>query len=223
MNLRPFNPEFMLQALPVLLPFLAVTLFVGITSIIGGSLFGGLLTAAKLSRHSLLRYLARAYTYIMRCTPSIVLLFIVFYGLPRLTEALFDYEIDDFDRSFFAIVTFVLLFGAYISEVFRSAYLAVPKGQLEAAVSMGLSPLQAVQPGQKAAGEVLVTGNPDTNADVQLLERHEAHAEFIADQQQRAGRRGGVAVSRQMSMARSRWRKAVVKSPRSHATTARLL
>ncbi len=134
----------MLQALPVLLPFLAVTLFVGITSIIGGSLFGGLLTAAKLSRHSLLRYLARAYTYIMRCTPSIVLLFIVFYGLPRLTEALFDYEIDDFDRSFFAIVTFVLLFGAYISEVFRSAYLAVPKGQLEAAVSMGLSPLQAV-------------------------------------------------------------------------------
>lgn len=144
MNLRPFNPEFMLQALPALLPYLTVTLFVGVTSIIGGSLFGGLLTAAKLSRHSLLRWLSQGYTYIMRCTPSIVLLFIVFYGLPRLMDALFDYQIDDFDRSFFAIVTFVLLFGAYISEVFRSAYLAVPRGQLEAAVSMGLTPMQAV-------------------------------------------------------------------------------
>src|SRR5574344_1886787 len=131
MNLRPFNPEFILQSIPELLPFLEGTLFVGISSIILGSLFGMVLTQAKLSKHRASRWLANGYTYIMRCTPSIVLLFIVFYGLPRVFEELFDYSLEDYDRSFFAIVTFVLLFGAYVSEVFRSAYLAVPKGQME--------------------------------------------------------------------------------------------
>jgi L-cystine transport system permease protein len=79
----------------------------------------------------------------MRCTPSIVLLFIVFYGLPKLTEELFDYNINDMNRAVFAIITFVLLFGAYISEVFRAAYKAVPHGQYEAAVSIGISPVKS--------------------------------------------------------------------------------
>jgi len=144
MNYRPFDPSFLLQSIPALLPYLQITLFVGISSIVFGSIFGILLAKAKLSSIGPLRWLAQGYTYVMRCTPSIVLLFIVFYGLPKLVDGLFNYQIDDWDRSVFAIITFVLLFGAYVSEVFRSAYLAVPRGQYEAAVSIGLTPLQAV-------------------------------------------------------------------------------
>lgn len=144
MNLRPFDPNMIWASLPTLLPYLGITLFVGLTSIIAGSFFGMTLAWAKMSRYGVLRWLAQGYTYIMRCTPSIVLLFIVFYGLPKAMEGLFDYDINDMNRAFFAIITFVLLFGAYISEVFRSAYLAVPKGQFEAAVSIGLSPWQAL-------------------------------------------------------------------------------
>ena len=86
---------------------------------------------------------ADGYTYVIRCTPSIVLLFIVFYGLPKWMEFAFAIYIDDLSRAVFVIITFTLLFGAYVSEVFRSAYLAVPKGQYEAAVTIGLSPLSA--------------------------------------------------------------------------------
>ena len=102
-----------------------------------------ILAWARTGRHRVLRWIANGYIYIMRCTPSIVLLFIVFYGLPKLIESMTDYDINDTNRAVFAIITFTLLFGAYISEVFRAAYQAVPKGQYEAAVSIGLSPFQA--------------------------------------------------------------------------------
>ena len=144
MNLRPFDPAFILQVLPELLPYLGVTLWVGFSSIGLGSALGVFLAWARLSRIKIFKLAAGAYTYVLRCTPSIVLLFIVFYGLPRLVEGLLDEQIDDWDRSVFAILTFSLLFGAYISEVFRAAYQAVPRGQYEAAVSIGLSPLEAV-------------------------------------------------------------------------------
>lgn len=144
MNLRPFDPAFILQVLPELLPYLGVTLWVGFSSIGLGSALGVLLAWARLSRIKIFKLAAGAYTYVLRCTPSIVLLFIVFYGLPRLVEGLLNEQIDDWDRSVFAILTFSLLFGAYISEVFRAAYQAVPRGQYEAAVSIGLSPLEAV-------------------------------------------------------------------------------
>ena len=144
MENRPFSPEVIFSSIPALLPYLWVTLEVGLISILTGSVVGMLLAWAKLSSLSWLRKLANGYTYIIRCTPSIVLLFIVFYGLPKWMEYAFDIDIDDLSRAVFVIITFTLLFGAYVSEVFRSAYQAIPKGQYEAAVTVGLSPFQAV-------------------------------------------------------------------------------
>lgn len=115
----------------------------GVTSILTGSILGMLLAWAKLSGHKVIRALADGYTYIIRCTPSIVLLFIVFYGLPKFTEAEFGIDMDNLSRAIFVIITFTLLFGAYVSEVFRSAYETVDRGQYEAAVTIGLSPKQA--------------------------------------------------------------------------------
>lgn len=69
--------------------------------------------------------------------------FIVFYGLPKFMESEFGIDMDNLSRAVFVIITFTLLFGAYVSEVFRSAYEAVDRGQYEAAVTIGLSPLQA--------------------------------------------------------------------------------
>ncbi|WP_416176917.1 amino acid ABC transporter permease [Dialister sp.] len=143
MDTRPFSPEVIVTSIPTLLPYLAVTLVVGVTSILTGSLLGMLLAWAKLSGNRIIRALADGYTYIIRCTPSIVLLFIVFYGLPKLAEEEFGIDMDDLSRAVFVIITFTLLFGAYVSEVFRSAYETVERGQYEAAVTIGLSPAQA--------------------------------------------------------------------------------
>lgn len=143
MQTRPFSPDIIFTSIPALLPYLTVTLVVGMTSILTGSILGMLLAWAKLSGHKVIRALADGYTYIIRCTPSIVLLFIVFYGLPKFMEAKFGIDLDDLSRAVFVIITFTLLFGAYVSEVFRSAYETVDKGQYEAAVTIGLSPQQA--------------------------------------------------------------------------------
>lgn len=143
MQTRPFSPDIIFTSIPALLPYLTVTLVVGVTSILTGSILGVLLAWAKLSGHKVIRALADGYTYIIRCTPSIVLLFIVFYGLPKFMEAEFGIDLDDLSRAVFVIITFTLLFGAYVSEVFRSAYETVDKGQYEAAVTIGLSPKQA--------------------------------------------------------------------------------
>ena len=143
MDTRAFDIGMIGQVMPALLSYLDVTLLVAGVSIVLGSALGGLLAWASLAGGRVLRYLAAGYVYVMRCTPSIVLLFIVFYGLPKLIEGVFHYNINDMHRAVFAIIAFLLLFGAYISEVFRAGYLAVPRGQYEAAVSAGLSPLQA--------------------------------------------------------------------------------
>ena len=58
-------------------------------------------------------------------------------------EAEFGIDMDNLSRAIFVIITFTLLFGAYVSEVFRSAYETVDRGQYEAAVTIGLSPKQA--------------------------------------------------------------------------------
>lgn len=143
--MRPFEPELILTFIADVLPYLSVTLGVAAASVTGGSLLGAALAWARLQGGRGLRWLAEAYIYMLRCTPSIVLLFIVFYGLPKFLLEVFDYDINDFSRAVFVIITFTLLFAASISEVMRAAYLAVDKGQYEAAVSAGLSPLLALR------------------------------------------------------------------------------
>ena len=138
-----FDLSYIWSALPALLPYLWVTLYIAAFSVIGGTAFGFLLAAAKLSSNKVLRFLANGYTTIMRCTPSIVLLFLVYYGVPAFADRLFGLNLQNISTGVFVVITFGLQFAAMMSEVVRSAYLAIDKGQYEAAVSVGLTPLQA--------------------------------------------------------------------------------
>ncbi|AWE06266.1 amino acid ABC transporter permease [Lysinibacillus sp. 2017] len=138
-----FDLSYIWSALPALLPFLWVTLYIVAFSVMGGTLLGILLAAAKLSSNKILQFLANGYTTIMRCTPSIVLLFLVYYGIPAFAEALFGLNLQNISTGVFVVITFSLQFAAMMSEVVRSAYLAIDNGQYEAAVSVGLTPFQA--------------------------------------------------------------------------------
>ena len=140
--MRPFDPSYILEVLPGLLPYLSVTLLMMLGTVLLGGLLGFLLTRAKLSKKRLWRLLANGYTGAMRCTPSVVLLFIVYYGLPELVMALFHVNINFIYKGIFVLITFTLLFAATMSEVMRSAYLAVDRGQREAALSIGLTETQ---------------------------------------------------------------------------------
>lgn len=131
METRIFDPSVIFSTIPALLPFLSVTLGVAFSSVILGSLLGLLLAWAKLGKNKVLRSLAHAYTYIMRCTPSIVLLFIVFYGLPKFTYEYLDYDINDISRAYFAILTFVLLLGPTFPKSFGRPFPLSPKGSMK--------------------------------------------------------------------------------------------
>ena len=86
---------------------------------------------ARISNYRLLRWLFGAYVWVFRGTPLLVQLFIIFFGLPKMGITL--------DAWAAAIITFSLNTGAYASESIRASILAIPKGQWEAAQSLGMT------------------------------------------------------------------------------------
>lgn len=103
-----------------------------------GGLGLGLLTAlARIFGGRIISSVARFYVWIIRGTPLLVQLFLIFYGLPSLGITL-----DAFPA---ALIGFTLNMGAYSSEVIRAAIQSIPKGQWEAAYSIGMSWTQAMR------------------------------------------------------------------------------
>ncbi|MBB6485529.1 amino acid ABC transporter permease [Rhizobium lusitanum] len=106
-----------------------------ITFILG--LLLGLLTAVtRLFGPAPLVAVARFYVWVIRGTPLLVQLFVIFYGLPSLGILL-----DAFPA---AVIGFTLSVGAYTSEIIRAVISSVPKGQWEAAYSIGMNWRQAM-------------------------------------------------------------------------------
>ncbi|PSJ64051.1 amino acid ABC transporter permease [Pseudaminobacter soli (ex Li et al. 2025)] len=98
----------------------------------------GLITAlVRLFGPAPLAAIARFYVWIIRGTPLLVQLFLIFYGLPNVGIVL-----DAFPA---ALIGFTLNVGAYSSEIVRAAIGSVPKGQWEAAYSIGMSWSQAMR------------------------------------------------------------------------------
>ena len=164
--MRPFNPMKIPEFIPQLLPFLSVTLAIMLATVFFGGILGFILAFCKL-KGRLSAKIAQAYIYIIRCIPSIVMLFMVYYGLPKFL-LIFNIDINNYDRAFFVILTFSLLFAASMAEVFRTAYIAIDKGQTEAALSIGLTPLKAFI--RIVFPQALVVALPNfTNALVNLM------------------------------------------------------
>ncbi|MDD2051657.1 ABC transporter permease [Pseudomonas putida] len=126
---------------PILLEGTWMTIKLSVLSLALSVLLGLLGASAKLSRLALLRIPAQIYTTLIRGVPDLVLMLLIFYSLQTwlssLTDALgWDYiEIDPFSAG---VITLGFIYGAYFTETFRGAILAVPRGQVEAATAYGL-------------------------------------------------------------------------------------
>jgi len=108
----------------------------------------GLLGAsAKLSGNRLLAGFAATYTTLIRGVPDIVMMLLFYYGGQVAVNMLSDYLWKAYDIDFFfqfdpfisGVVTIGLIFGAYMTETFRGAFLAVESGQIEAARAYGFT------------------------------------------------------------------------------------
>lgn len=137
-----FDVSYIIEAIPMLLPFLKMTFLVAGLSVLFGTILGLILAVMKLSKSKIAQKIAHGYTTVLRCTPSIVLLFLTYYGIPAIASN-FGADLNDVDTAVFVIITFTLQFGALMSEVIRTAYQSIDRGQFEAAVSVGLSDVQA--------------------------------------------------------------------------------
>lgn len=131
-----------------LLEGLASTLLVAGVSLVIACVFGLAGALAKLHGGRVLRIAAGLYTTLIRGLPDLVLMLLVFYGgqmlLNQGAEAL-GWETIDVPPFAAGTLTIGFVFGAYLTETFRGAILAIPKGQIEAAMAYGLSPAQAVR------------------------------------------------------------------------------
>ena len=141
---RPFSPVQIYNSFLKIIPYARVTFGVVLGTIVLGMALAVLLFAQKQSKYKAVRLLADGYINIIRCTPSIVLLFIVYYGIPKIALAAFDVNLNFSSKIIYVILSLSLIYAASLAEVIRSAYLALGRAQYEAALSIGLTPLQAV-------------------------------------------------------------------------------
>ncbi len=141
--MRPFNPQYIVDVFIKLLYFLPVTLFVALATVVFSIIFGFTLFEMKKSNNIFSKAFSNGYIYLMRCTPTIVLLFVIYYGLPILIDNCFGVNINNYSKSFFVITTLTLIFSASMAEIIRSSFNAVDIGQYEASLSVGMSKFQA--------------------------------------------------------------------------------
>lgn len=143
MNVQNFKFGMFVQYVWKLAPYLRVTFTYMLGALVIGMVFGFLFAVMKLGKSRILRAAAVGYTAVMRSLPSIVLLFLVYYGLPRLVREVSGVNIAGASKVYFVILTLGLFNIASMSELMKSAYSAVNRGQYEAAVSNGLNGRQA--------------------------------------------------------------------------------
>jgi polar amino acid transport system permease protein len=123
--------DFVAQILPYLLVGAMTTIELTILSMALALVAGLALALMRLSRSPLLRSLSGAYIEIIRGTPLLVQLFIIYYGLPQ-----YGIRLEAFTAG---VIGLSINYSAYLAEVYRAGILAIDKGQWEAGGSIGLS------------------------------------------------------------------------------------
>lgn len=121
----------------ILLPGLTVTVPLTILSFTFAMVIAVFLALVQFADVKGMKQLARFYIWVIRGTPLLVQLFVIFYGLPGIGIIL-----DPFPS---AVIVFSLNEGAYAAEIMRAALESVPKGQMEAGYCVGMSYMQIMR------------------------------------------------------------------------------
>src|SRR5699024_1156884 len=126
---------------PSLLEGFFLTITLGITSILAARFIGLVAAFLSFSQSKTLRFTISSYTTIIRGIPDLVLIFLFFYGIQELLNwitGLIGTKNIFLTPFISGVITIGFYFGAFITETFRGAILAVPKGQVEASVALGM-------------------------------------------------------------------------------------
>lgn len=130
--------EYMLQIVPAIAGGFQVTLSLFFIVIILSVPGGLLLALLRLSTNRVVTTIVDAYVYVMRGTPLMLQILLIYYGLPFMIDG---FELTDMTA---AVLSFVLNYIAYLCEIFRSGIQSVPKGQYEGAKVLGFTYVQTM-------------------------------------------------------------------------------
>ena len=129
--------ELIFRSLPELLKGAGVTLVLSVVSLILGVLLALPLTLMRIAGGVILQPIARFFITIVRGTPLLIQLYLVYYGLPHIGLVFDNYTV--------GFLVLSLYMGAYLSEILRGAIEAIDPDQTESAYSLGLSYWQAMR------------------------------------------------------------------------------
>ncbi|PWV97309.1 L-cystine transport system permease protein [Paenibacillus cellulosilyticus] len=144
------DPSFIWTAFVKLLSAIPVTLEITFVSVLCGLVIGSITALARIYRIPVLAQLSSGYVTFIRGTPMLTHLLLIYFSLPMLVDGLssqfgLGWSSARIPMIAFALVSFSITAGAYMSEVVRSGLLAVDRGQMEAALSVGMSTPQALR------------------------------------------------------------------------------
>ncbi|MFD0869261.1 amino acid ABC transporter permease [Chlamydia abortus] len=133
-----FDPSYIFELLPKIAKYIPITLLIAVVSMIIAVVIGLVLALIRNSQLKVLRSLAGVYISFFRAIPMLVQLFLIYYGLPQLFPFF-----SKMDAVTAAIIGFGFKQAAFLAEIFRAAFLAVEKGQMEACLTGGMTKMQA--------------------------------------------------------------------------------
>jgi len=129
--MESLTSSFVAEVLPLLLRGAVTTVAISVSAMSLALVLGLFAAVGRMSRGRTLRFISGFYVEVIRGTPLLVQLFIVYYGLPS-----YGIRLDPFVAGF---LTLGIHYGAYLSEVYRAGILSVDRGQWEAASSIGMT------------------------------------------------------------------------------------
>ena len=124
--------NYLLGLMPQVLEGLKVTLEIFILTLVLSIPLGIIVGFMRTSKSIILRKISGAYVLIMRGTPLLLQIIVIFFGLPLVGIT--------FDRFPSVIIAFTLNYGAYFGEIFRAGIQSIDEGQIEAAEVLGITP-----------------------------------------------------------------------------------
>jgi polar amino acid transport system permease protein len=134
-----FNLDFgfMLKYLPFILKGVGLTIFVSICAIVSASVLALVGSIARLSKNPIFYGISTFYVSIIRGTPLIVQIFVIYLGLPQLGIVISAVPA--------GIIALGVNYGAYMTEIFRAGIQSIGRGQIEAAYSLGMTYTQMMK------------------------------------------------------------------------------
>ena len=148
--MKIFDVSYIWKFIPKLLEALPVTLEMTIVAAIGGLVLGFLIALVKIKKIKVLNQICSVYVSFMRGTPLLVQLFLSYYGLPIVLQAInaelgTSMDINTIPEIVFVFIAFSLNEAAYNSETIRAAIQSVDKNEIEAGKAMGMTNFQIMR------------------------------------------------------------------------------